>query len=227
MPTRRRRRALAALAPAAAVIVATTGPIAAQEVLDRVGELKAWREQCNDPDPDLRAAYVEAALESKDTAVARICIRQALASTNVDIRNLGLRAAIAGADRIVFSVTPPEGLAAALAKVDDQPDKLRPPYGYMWRHWKVLETGLPIEVAGDEVASSTSIWYPLAGLSGRRDNISGEATITGDAVTWVGSVGLPLPNDCAIAARLTEDSRLAGTLKCGSLDPFGISAELL
>ncbi len=215
--------------PLAIALLATAiaAPAAAQEVLDRVGELKTWREQCADADPDLRAAYVEAALASNDTAIARICIRQSLSSSNADIRNLGLRAAIASADRLVFQVAPPDSLTAALDDAEGDAGKLTPPVAYSWRQWKELETGLPIDIDGEGVASSRSTWYPLAGLSARRDDIAGEATITGDTVTWVGRTGLPVLSDCSISVRLTEDSRLAGTLKCGSLDPFEVSAELL
>ncbi|MEW7009646.1 hypothetical protein [Lentilitoribacter sp. EG35] len=78
-----------------------------QSAEERAGELKNWREQCNHPDPDLRLAYLEAALETNDASINRICVRLALKSDNADLRNLGLRAAIASFDQITFEVDMP------------------------------------------------------------------------------------------------------------------------
>ena len=80
---------------------------------ERAGQLKTWRQQCADPDVDLRSAYIEAAIASKDVVVVRICVRLALESNDADIRNLGLRAAIASISQLTFAVTIPPELAQA------------------------------------------------------------------------------------------------------------------
>lgn len=79
---------LLALAMAGVSMVGTTASFA-QDAAERAGQLKTWREQCSDPDPDLRLAYIEAAIASGDAAVMRICVRQSLESDDADIRNLG------------------------------------------------------------------------------------------------------------------------------------------
>ncbi|MDD4702166.1 MAG: hypothetical protein PHI96_08095, partial [Desulfovibrio sp.] len=90
---------------------------------DRAGELQTWREQCADPDPDLRLAYLENAIANGDVSVLRICIRLALQSDNADIRNLGLRAAITATPRITFMPTMPKALEQAYKRTGDNEQK--------------------------------------------------------------------------------------------------------
>lgn len=223
-------RATPAVFIAALLLSAWSGPNEArgQSAADRAGELKTWREQCSDPDPDLRLAYVEAALESEDASVARICIRQSLDSANADIRNLGLRAALAAADRITFAVTPPATLAKALQEAKGDAKKLGElERSHEMRHWRVLQSGLTVEIDEADLKSGTSKWHPLAGLGERHKSYVGQATVTGDAVNWVGRVALPLPNDCIMNLALSEGSTLSGVFKCGQLEPFPVSASLL
>lgn len=206
----------------------SSSELGAQTAADRAGELKTWREQCSDPDPDLRLAYVEAALESKDVSVARICIRKSLDSENADIRNLGLRAAIAAADRLTFAVKPTETLAKALQESKGDTRELAElERSYEMRHWRVLQSGLTIEIDEADLKDGTSKWYPVTGLAARHDHFIGQATVTGDRINWVGRINLQAPNDCIMNLVLSEGSSLTGVFKCGHLDPFPVSASLL
>lgn len=217
---------LLALAMAGVSMVGTTASFA-QDAAERAGQLKTWREQCSDPDPDLRLAYIEAAIASGDAAVIRICVRQSLESDDADIRNLGLRAALASIDQLVFETTMPPDLADAIKKAGDDQKKLGEiSKWYIMRDWMTVQTGFPVEIEGADVTSGKSTWYTLAGRSSRADSYSGKATVIGDKVNWVGSAQLSY-NDCRMSLALTPGGELAGTLQCGQLPAIGIKASLL
>jgi hypothetical protein len=199
-----------------------------QTAADRAGELKTWREQCSDPDIDLRTAYVEAAVASDDVAVARVCIRQSIESNNTDIRNLGLRAALAAADRILFSVEPSETLAKAFADAKGDTSKLAEvERTYEMGNWRYLESGLVFEIQDANLADGTSRWFPLVQAQKPNEKYVGQATVVGDRVNWVGSARLLPRSNCLLNLRLIEGARLTGTFKCGNLEPFPVSADLL
>ena len=202
-------------------------PVQAQTAEDRAGELKAWREQCSDPDADLRLAYLEAALETADVSIIRICVRQSLESDNADIRNLGLRAAIASIDQLAFEVEIPPALDKALKAADDDDDKLDEIYGwYVYRDWLLLKTGLVITVDDAELATGKSVWYPMVNRTEPSESYSGKATIIGDKVTWVGSASLNR-NDCRLSLSLAAGPVLEGELQCSDITPFHVTAKLL
>lgn len=199
----------------------------AETAEDRAGELKTWREQCSDPDADLRLAYLEAALETEDTSIIRLCVRQSLESDNADIRNLGLRAAIASIEQLAFSVEIPKVLADAYEDAGDDSDQLNKiSKWYVARDWLSLKTGLVVEIAKADINKGTSVWSPLVNLTRASDNYTGKATIIGDAVTWVGSAYLQR-DDCRMALSLRPGPTLEGDLQCGDVTPFHIVANLL
>lgn len=203
------------------------GAASAQQAEDRAGELKSWREQCNDPDPDLRLAYVEKAVASGDAAVQRICIRLALESDNADIRNLGLRAAVAMQQQIRFDVAIPPQLAAALKSASGSEKKMAEiDRWYVMRSWRTMENGLVFAIDGAEVGSSSSVWFPLAGLSDSSNNYKGKATIVGTTLNWLGRVNLT-PDVCTLDAQLKAGAELAGMFHCGDNWSFPVSARLL
>ena len=217
----------------AAMLLATTGPAAlasaasAQQAQDRAGALKAWREQCNDPDPDLRQAYVQEAIASGDVAVQRICVRLALESDNADIRNLGLRAAIASTPRIFFTVTMPPWLEEEYKKAGTNEKRLKEMSNwYVVKDNNSLKNGLSFEVDGIDVTSSTSNWYPLVSLTERNDRYKGTAVITGSSITWHGSAALSR-HDCSMTLQVGSGAEISGTLQCADLPAFPVSAKLL
>lgn len=202
-------------------------PGLAQTAVERASELKTWREQCSDPDADLRTAYVEAAIASQDVAIMRACVRQSLESDNADIRNLGLRAAIAATDQLLFEVTMPASLAEALDKAGDDEGELRQINGsYVMQMWNVMQTGLVFVVSDADITSGASQWLPLVQLTAPSDRYSGKASVIGDRVTWVGSARLPA-DDCHLNLALVPGPMLEGTFQCSNVDPFTVRAPLL
>lgn len=209
-----------------AMVLAATGT-QAQTAADRAGELKVWREQCSDPDPDLRLAYIEAAIGTKDTAVIRICARQSLESDDSDTRNLGLRAALASMDQIRFEVEMPELLADALADADDDEKKLAEiERWYIKRDWQGLQGGLVFEIDKADMIKGSAVWFPMVNRSARYDRHTGKVAITGDTVTWVGAANLAT-GDCTLTASLVPGPALEGEFLCVQGEPFPVTAKLL
>lgn len=207
--------------------VLMSAPALAQDATERAVELKTWREQCNDPDTDLRTAYLEAAIESGDVAVIRICVRQSLMSDDADIRNLGLRAALASVNQILFEVTMPEEVAAAYKKAGkDEKQLAEISDWFMIRDWNSLRAGFSVAVEGGEVATGTSTWYPLANRAEASDSYKGRAAIVGDKVNWTGDMALS-NGDCSMNLQLSDTGTLDGVLRCSRNIPFPISASLL
>ena len=202
-------------------------PGLAQTAVERASELKTWREQCSDPDADLRAAYVEAAIASKDMAIMRVCVRQSLESDNADIRNLGLRAAIASTDQLLFEVEMPAVLAEALEKAaSDEAELNEINRWYVTQMWNVMQTGLVFVVSDADITSGASEWLPLAQLTSPDNRYKGKASVIGDRVTWVGSARLPV-GDCRLNLGLVSGPMLEGTFQCSNVEPFTVRAPLL
>ncbi len=211
---------------AVALALATTGAYA-QTATDRAGELKVWREQCSDPDSDLRIAYIEAALETQDTSIIRICARQSLEGDDSDTRNLGLRAALASMDHIRFEVEIPPMLAEALEDAGDNEKKLNEiSKWFIARDWQVLKTGLAFDIDKADLAKGTSEWFPLANLTARNDRYTGKLSITGDKVSWVGAAYLA-NSECNLTAQLVAGPALEGEWLCARGEPFKVRADLL
>ncbi|MFC0009348.1 hypothetical protein [Devosia nitrariae] len=202
-------------------------PGLAQTAVERASELKTWREQCSDPDADLRAAYVEAAIASGDMAIMRVCVRQSLESDNADIRNLGLRAAIASTDQLLFEVEIPAALAEALDKAGNDKDELNEiGRWHVTQMWNIMRTGLVFVISDADITSGASEWLPLAQMTAPHRNYTGKASVIGDRVTWVGSARLPV-TDCRLNLGLVSGPMLEGTFQCANVEPFTVRAPLL
>lgn len=220
-------KVLKSFAMAMVVLVTTPGLGVTQEATNRAGELKLWRDQCNDPDPDLRLAYVEKAVDGGDVSVKRICIRLALESDNADIRNLGLRAAISSVPSLTFAVQIPEELQKALSGAGDNEKKQAEiARWYVSQDFTRLKNGLVFEIDGATVSRGESVWYPLASLSQRNDNYRGKTAIVGSELNWTGRASLA-QTECSLSAKLTADNTLSGTFQCGIEPAFPVSAKLL
>lgn len=199
----------------------------AQTVAERAGELKIWREQCNDPDPDLRLAYIEAALATGDASIQRICIRIALDSGNADIRNLGLRAAIARLEQITFAVEMPAELKAAYDEAGDDRKKLdKIEKTYAARNHATIQNGLTFILEGASIESTSSQWYPLGGVAEKNERFQGNAVITGDAIDWVGNARLERSWKCQLHVVLSAGGILEGKFQCAGRSAFPVSANL-
>ncbi|MBN9023161.1 MAG: hypothetical protein J0H08_13925 [Rhizobiales bacterium] len=210
-----------------ALMLATIATAGAQSAADRAGELKQWRERCADYDVDMRLAYIEQAIAEGDASVIRICSRLALESDDADIRNLGLRAALASMGRLQFDVTIPEVLESALKAAGGDRKKLDEiSRWYVSRDWEVLQSGLVFEISEANITEGTLVLYAMPRLTKRSESYSGTATITGSRLVWVGSAYLA-QEDCKIDVSLEPGAQLAGTLHCGKNVPFAIRGSLL
>lgn len=196
----------------------------------RAASLQTWREQCSDPDPDLRLAYVESAIASKDASVQRICIRLALQSDNADIRNLGLRAAIAAIPQITFMPTMPKSLEAELRKgADDDNFMSKVKNSSPSRLYDATQNGLKMCSDNAEVGKNTFLWNTLAANVDLRKDYYFKATIIGSKINWSGYVAIPDGNPliCTVNVALTREGKLAGKLSCNGTPPMDIIADLL
>ncbi|CUH81416.1 hypothetical protein [Tropicibacter naphthalenivorans] len=200
----------------------------AQEVTERAGEIKAWREQCSHPDPDLRLAYLEAALKTNDTSIERICVRLALQSDNADIRNLGLRAAIAQFDQLTFDVDKPEALVEKIADAEGDEDQLRTISGWnVTKTYNYIQNGMVFEIKKADVTNGQSVWYPLGSMSSASDKYLGKAVVVGDRIRWTGRTWFFSDTTCTLDVQMTAGGALDGAMQCGDLWPFPVRAPLL
>lgn len=223
--TRVSRRLTLALALMA---IAATNLGYAQDAKDRAGEIKQWREYCNDPDPDLRTAYVEEAIETKGTIIKRICVRLALESTDDDVRNLGLRAAIAMQEELMFQVEMPAELATSLSKAGNDKAKLQTiERSDAMEVYQVIKNGLAFAISDAEVTTDRSTWRPYGKLATPNDNYQGPASIVGDSISWIGNAYLTSGLTCRLTAEVANGGVLQGALQCDSMMAFPISAKLL
>lgn len=156
---------------------------------ERAGELVKWREQCNDPDPDLRLAYIESAIASGDELIQRTCTRLAVESDNTDIKNLGLRAVIASRKQITFTVELPKDIQNALNKAGNNKDeinKITKENMDIFKGYNSIRNGLTFIISESDLHSAQSVWHSLAMLSSKDDNYKGTTTITGNRLIWSG-----------------------------------------
>lgn len=208
--------------------VVPSSSLADETALERAGEIKAWRDQCNSPDPDLRLAYLEAALETNDASIQRICIRLALQSDNADLRNLGLRAAIAGLDEITFDVEIPANLATAYEEAEDDQDRLADISGwYIAQDYSKIQNGLVFEIKKADVSKGQSEWSALGGRSTAHKDYQAKAIIVGDRIRWHGKMYLARDWVCTLDVGLNNGGVLEGEVQCDRHWPFPISASLL
>lgn len=208
-------------------LLLSTGIASSQTAEDRAGEIKQWRERCAEPDVDLRTANIEGAIDTGDVTIIRICSRQALEADDADVRNLGLRAALASVERITFSVEMPEALAKAKeAAGNDQKKLATVDRLYVANDWGILQSGLVFELSEATVTGGSSVWFPLAGLSERNDRYSGKAHVTGSRVTWVGRASLSVP-ECKLDVGIEPGAELVGVFHCDRSPPFPVRAKLL
>ena len=200
------------------------------EAQARAASLQTWREQCSDPDPDLRLAYVEAAIATKDASVQRICVRLALQSDNADIRNLGLRAAIASTPQITFMPTMPKSLEADLRKgADDENFMKKVKDSLTSKLYTVIQNGLKMCSDNAEVGKNSFLWNSLASNVELRKENASKAVIIGSNINWSGTVNSLYGSslNCTINVTLTREGKLAGTLNCNDVAPMNIIADLL
>lgn len=193
----------------------------------RAGEIKTWREQCNDPDYDLRLAYLEQALKSKDVTIERICIKAALESDNAEIKNLGLRAAVSATDKIYFSANLPEIIEKEISVAGDNEDKIRKVKdSYEFRDYQWIKQGFIFYIQSASISKGDSEWYPLVKNSKPYDKTT-KANVIGDKIKWSGEMDFDGGRTCDLNVSLATGVSLVGTLQCQDWVPYPVSAKLL
>ncbi len=218
---------------ATAVCLVVAGMMAtkatAQTAEERAASLKTWRAQCADPDPTLRLAYLEAAIATTDLSIQRICIREALENDDADVRNLGLRAALATMNKIAFETWMPPKLDAAYKQAGNDEDKLREINRYnIVRTYDVVRNGLVFDIKSASITSGQSVWYPLATRDRAHDNYRGDALVVGSKLTWHGAMDLGgYKSSCTLAVVLTTGAVLEGALQCDRQWAIPVAAPLL
>ncbi len=203
-------------------------PSNAADAKARAAELATWRDQCNDPDPDLQLAYIESAIATKDISIQRICLGKALESDNENVRNIGLRAAIASMQHLTFTVELPNELAAEYKNSANDPEKLEKFFNSdPGEVFSPLRNGLLIDIVDASMTTGKSTWHPLAGLNKSSSNYQGVAIVEGSKISWVGSICISNGNHSSIIVHLEPGGILKGFLQCEGLQPFPITAKLL
>lgn len=196
------------------MLIAWTQQAAAQTPIERAAKIKEWRQNCNDPDPDLRMAFLESAIAGKDQTVIRTCVKQLLLSDNDDVRNLAIRAGLASAERVVIQFSESERFKQAMANAGSDTAKIdRVNKDYRFEVGILGQTGGMITLAPIEVSmsSQSSRWYSNSTSAATSDRNTAELNLVGSRLTVTGTAH---PNIAYLfSATLNDQGFLEGTGK--------------
>ncbi len=179
------RRILVALAAMAAAF----GAANAETPQERAQKIKDWRANCSDPDADLRAAYIEAAVAGNDQTVLRACVSQALTSDNVDTQNLALRAMLASAERLTIEVMMPAAYDQAIAAAKDDAQKVSAiEQQYSHEKWAIANVGAVIGLVPKKVdlSGQASAWHVMTSNRTPMDVYVLDLALTGETLAGTG-----------------------------------------
>ncbi|MCR9196112.1 MAG: hypothetical protein NXH88_15340 [Hyphomonas sp.] len=207
-----------------------SNPAVAQTPLELASQLKEWRAVCTDPDPDVQVGGMLAALNEGDQTIIRVCAGAGLNSDNPDMRNLSLRAVLASLEQIRFGTDMPPELAAAYeATGSDQAKRAELDQTRVASMVRGLAGGVAFHIQESSIESGSADWYSITNRDDVDERYRGRMTLMADRISWEGRVVVfPGTYDvCALSASLTDDAMLAGTLKCGQMEPLPIKVELL
>lgn len=219
---------LGQVAAAFLALLCASAPAVAETAEERAASLKQWRTNCADPDPVLRLAYMDQAIATEDTSILRICLREALESDDADVRNLGLRAAVASMERIVFETRMPLQLEAELAAAKGQDRRIAELNSSRIADvYQRVKTGMAFQIEGANSSMTSSVWHSLVGLTEPNNKYSGSATIVGSKLSWQGNIRFSVAYNCVLSVSLVPGSRLDGELMCQDFWPIPVSAPLL
>ena len=211
-----------ALAPSAAAF--------AQTPQERVAQIQEWRENCSDPNPDLRLAYIEAALAESDPTLSRICLELALLSDDPNIRDLGLRAALARAERLIFELEMPAAYQAALesARTDSAREDVKEEWASHAQFMSAMGSRLILLAKDVSPSEPITQWTPLDSDGRPEDSTPITLTVRAGAVEGVGSTRMYRNRlaDVHLDLEITDDGALAGGFVHGAGAPFQVRAEL-
>lgn len=170
-------------------LLALGSPLYAETPAERVAKIKEWRANCNDPDPDFRIAYLEAAIESNDQTILRTCLQQTINSDNTDVKNLALRTALASSKQLALIISMPESYNSAMSKAGNDTNKkasiqreFRDDFEVVTRSGGLLGLS-PIKVS---IGSALSNWYVLGQNTQTDERYATQLVITGDTISGNG-----------------------------------------
>jgi hypothetical protein len=206
------------------------GAAQAQSPQERIAEMREWRANCNDPDPDFRLAYLEAAIATGDASVARVCISAALASDDADMRDLGLRGALGLADRLTVEFEMPEAYVQGMAgaSTDDDRRQLASSYSNYLYYWGRIQGRLTLVKIAHDITDSDSTWIALDEDGRISENHILSAVVRGDRLAVTGQTDIGTAGGMTLDLAVQPDGTMRGTLALGRSGAiFNASAELL
>lgn len=196
---------------------------------EKAAAIKEWRANCNDPDPDLRLAYLEAAIETKNQTIARVCIKQGLTSDNADTRNLALRAALASSERLTIQFSMPAAYHAELEKAGSDTNKqfkLNAKYGSDTQAMNLNNGLLAIEPKEVDLHSQISSWYVLGTNTGTDDQYTAQFSVVGDTFSGNGGAIVSLVTKFNLSLSLNEEGELIGSGKLHNSKELPVKIKL-
>lgn len=215
---------------AVAAGLAAAGAAEAQSPQERVAELREWRANCNDPDPDFRLAYLEAAVASGDASIARVCIAAALASDDADMKDLGLRGALGFAERLNVNFTMPDAYFRDMDAATTESDRnsVRSDYSTYLYFYERLQGNLTLVKVSYNVNDSSSTWVAIDENGRISEDHPVIAVIRGDRLEVTGETDIGTSGGMTLDMTVQPDGTLTGTLALGrSGARFDASADLL
>ena len=228
---------LPALAVMLTGLTAVSSMAAEQTPVDpntRTAMLQKYREQCTDPNVDLRLANIEAAIQSGDATRKHICVKLALESKENTTRNLGLRGAIASIGKISFVPRIPKDIEEAWSKKGKEKEEALRALGSDHDAYVAFFTsiygGLVFQIEDATIMDNNSLWYSMIDNKEKEKN-SGMASISGSSITWNGKITYPYSTFtktaiCSLTAQMTNDGTLAGKLSCGPCGFYEVTSTI-
>jgi hypothetical protein len=196
---------------------------------ERAAKIKEWRANCSDPDPDLRLAYIEAAIAAANQTVIRTCIKQTLTSDNADVRNLALRAALASSERLTLEFQMPPAYRADLDRAGSDPQKLQrvnSKYAYDLQAVNATNGSLAIVPRDVDLDGQTSTWYVLGSNTGTEERYLAEFSVIGDTISGNGKTVISFNTTFNIQLGLNDQGELIGTGKLANSSALPLRIKL-
>ncbi len=196
---------------------------------EKAAAIKEWRANCSDPDPDLRLAYLEAAIETKNQTIARVCIKQGLTSDNADTRNLALRAALASSERLTIQFSMPAAYYAELEKAGSDTTKqqrIKNAHGSNLQAINPINGLLSLIPKEVNLHSQVSSWYVLGKNTSADDQHTAQFSVVGDTFSGNGGALISFVAKFNLNLRLNEEGELFGAGKLYNSGELPVNIKL-
>lgn len=197
---------------------------------ERAAKIKEWRANCDDPDSDLRIAYLEAAIAGKDQTIIRTCIKQTITSDNADVRNLALRAALASSERLTIEFSMPEAYEKDKEAAGDDSKRMRQlkkDYNGSLKALELTNGILSITPKSVEMDKQKSSWFILGANTNEEDQLVANLSVVGDQVTGNGQANIGYLVKLSLNLTLNDAGELVGEGKLYHSDSLPMKIKLL